>query len=282
MNQSIELGRMNRLKIQRHEPHGMYLVAKDDDYVLLPNAYVSVSMKIDDEIDVFVYTDSEDRYVATTIEPDVMRSEFGYLEVVDVVPFGAFCNWGLPKDLFVPKGMQKTPFKVGQKRVVRVVHDKESDRLIGVEKFGQYLSKQRPDFEVNQQVKLFILAKTPLGFKAIINNRFEGMLFKNEIFESLEIGQRKVGYVKQVRSDGKIDLALQPVGADASSAAAEAKVMQVLRENDYHIPYNYKTDPEVINNVFGLSKKAFKRTLTALQEKKAISVSDEGISFLNS
>lgn len=277
MNSTLEIGQINSLKVSRKEPQGLYLEAKDEQDVLLPNAYVSIKHKIDDEIEVFVYKDSEDRLIATTLLPYAKLGEFAYLEVVDTTNFGAFCDWGLPKHLFIPKKYQKNSFKIGEKRVVKIVEDLMTHRLIGVEKFGNFLSHKRAFYEKNEKVNLFIVAPTPLGFKVIVNNNHEAMLFKNEVFEDLHIGDKKIGFIKQIRKDGKIDASLQPIGKDIASMNAQNRVMEVLRDNNYILPYNYKTPPETIQEIFGLSKKAFKKTLTDLQEKNAITVSEEGI-----
>ncbi len=280
MNKNIEVGCINTLRINREEPQGFYLGAKDEEEILLPNAYKNIKTTIGDEIDVFVYHDSEDRLTATTQMPYAKLNEFALLEVVDVAPFGAFLEWGLTKHLMVPKKFQKTPFKVGQKRVIKVVKDLQTDRLIGVEKFGKFLSHKRPFYNQNDKVKLFVVARTPLGFKVIVDNKHEGMLFENEVFEKLNVGDEKEGFIKQIRKDLKIDVSLQPIGKKIKDESAEEKILQVLRENNYTLNCNYKSDPETIQNLFGLSKKVYKRALTSLQEKKAIKIEDEGIKFL--
>lgn len=276
MNKQIELGRINTLRIDRFAVPGCFLMAEDGEDVLLPNQYVTDEMVIDQEIDVFVYTDSEDRLVATTAKPKAMLDEFGFFEVVDVARFGAFVDWGLPKDLLVPKNRQKTPFKVGEKRFLRVVEDTQSERLIGVEKISQYLSHSPKGYHRNTPVKLLVIAKTPLGFKVIVDDRYEGVIFENEIFESVNVGDTKQGYVKNVRKDGNFDVSLQPIGAQKKDAASE-KVLSLLEEHKGILPYNYKSDAELIKNIFGLSKKNFKRALTRLQDEGKVEVKDTGI-----
>ncbi len=279
MDLNIQIGKINTLRINRVEPQGYYLGAKDEQEILLPNAYKNIKNQIGDEIEVFVYHDSEDRLTATTLMPYAMLDEFGYLEVVDVTNFGAFLNNGLTKHLFVPRKYQKSHFKVGDKKVVKVVKDLQTDRLIGVEKFGKFLSHKRPFYQKNDKVKLFVVAKTPLGFKVIVQNKHEAMLYSNEIFESIKIGDEKIGYIKQIRKDFKIDVSLQKIGSHEQDA--EQKVLEILRKSNYTLPYNYKSNPEDIKSTFGLSKKAYKKALTSLQEKKAIEVSEKGIRFLS-
>ena len=187
MNKTIELGVVNTLRIDRDSDHGFYLLAEDEDDVLLPKAYVTEDMNVDDEIEVFVYTDSEDRYVATTERPKAMLGEFGYFEVVGVESFGAFVDWGLQKDLFIPKKFQKIPLEVGMKFVFRVCIDEESSRLFGAHKFKEFIQNDIEELNVNQKVDIIIREKTPLGFKVIVDNKYEAMIFHNEIFEDIWI-----------------------------------------------------------------------------------------------
>lgn len=276
INQHIELGRINTLRIDRFVVPGLFLMAEDEEDLLLPNQYVTDEMELDQELEVFVYTDSEDRLVATTAKPKAMLDEFGFFEVIDVAKFGAFVDWGLPKDLLVPKNRQKTPFKVGEKRFLRVVKDDRSERLIGIEKISQYLSDKPKGYHLNKEVELLVIAKTPLGFKVIVDHDFEGVIFANEIFEPVEVGDTKKGFVKQVRNDGHFDISLQPIGAQNKDAASE-KVLSKLEESQGILPYNYKSDAELIKQTFGLSKKNFKRALTLLQDSGKIKVKETGI-----
>lgn len=275
MDLEIQVGRLNTLRINRKEPQGLYLGAKDEQEVLLPNAYVSIKHNIGDEIEVFIYHDSDDRLIATTLMPYAKLDEFAYLEVVDTASFGAFLEWGLPKQILVPRKYQKSPFKIGEKRVIKVIKDLQTDRLIAVEKFGKFLSQKRAYYKKNDKVNLFVVAKTPLGYKVIVQNRHEAMLYDNEVFEPLHVGDEKIGYIKQIRKDGKIDAILQPIG----TKNAEDKILEVLRKNNYSLTCNYKSSPDTIKNLFGISKKVYKRTLTLLEEKGAIEISQEGIRF---
>lgn len=281
MNLNIEVGKTNTLKITREEPQGYYLSSKDKQEILLPNAYKNIKDKIGDEIDVFVYHDSDDRLTATTLMPYAKLNEFAFLEVVDTTSFGAFLDWGLLKHLFVPKKYQKSPFKVGEKRVIKVIQDLKTSRLVGVEKFGKFLSFKPPFYKKNEKVNLFVVAKTPLGYKVIVNNNHEAMLFNNEIFESLNVGDEKLGYIKQIRKDGKIDASLQPIGYDNKSQIGEDKILEALRKNSYQLKFNYKSTPQEIEEFFGLSKKVYKRALTSLEKQGAIKINDNGIYFIN-
>ena len=275
IDESITLGKINTLRIDRFVVPGLFLMANDESDLLLPNQYVTDEMELDQELEVFVYTDSEDRLVATTHKPVAMCDEFGFFEVVDTASFGAFVDWGLPKDLLVPKNRQKTPMKVGEKRFLRVIKDDRSERLIGVEKISQYLDKP-PMINSNTPVSLLVIAKTPLGFKVIVDNLYEGLLYHDEIFQTLNIGDFTNGYIKMVRKDGTIDVSLQKIGTARKGGDSE-KVMALLEEKRGILPYNYKTDPETVKEVFGLSRKAFKRCLTELIDAGKIEVNEKGI-----
>jgi len=278
LNLTIAIGELNTLRVERDTDYGLYLRAENFEEVLLPNIYVmEAEMPIGVEIEVFVYTDSEDRPVATTKYPYAKLGEFGYFTVVDYQRFGAFVNWGLPKDLFVPLSQQKCHFHIGSKYILRICLDSETGRLYGTHKIGKWLSKDTKDLEENQKVNALVLSKTPLGYKLIIDNLYEGMLFSNEIFETLKVGERKEVYIKKIRKDGKLDLILQPVGKKASGDVFELKILELLKENNGFIPLNSKSSAEDIMKKFALSKKSFKRTVTALIEKKNIELFNEGI-----
>jgi len=281
INEHIELGVINTLKIDRKTEPGIFLIAEDEEVVLLPNAYVTKDMEIGQEIDVFIYTDSQDRFVATTEIPYGMKDQFAVLQVVDTVAFGAFVDWGLPKDLFVPKNKQKTPFKVGDRRVVRILEDEETERLIGVEKITSFLLDNTRELTKNQEVDLLLFAKTPLGYKVIIDDTYEGMIYDNEIFTKVNVGDQVKGYIKTVRADKKVDVALQPIGKKNTQELNIDKILSLLNQNDGEIPYNYKSDPEIIKEVFGISKKAYKRALTSLVEGKKVEVLEDGVKTIS-
>ena len=277
INKHIQIGEINTLKILRDTEPGLYLEAEDEEVVLLPNAYVTDEMELDDELSVFIYRDSEDRLVATTQTPYGMKDQFIISRVVDLTPYGAFIDWGLPKDLFVPKNKQKTPFNIGEMRIVRIVEDTQTNRLIGIEKITSYLTKDTSGLEINDKVKLLVFAKTPLGFKVIVNNKYEGLIYQNEIFRKLEISNDIDGFIKNVREDGKLDISLQPVGKEISKDLNAQKIITLLKQNDNTLPYNYKTDVDVIKKVFGISKKAYKRVLTSLIDTNTITLDERGI-----
>ncbi|DAB28514.1 MAG: DNA-binding protein [Sulfurimonas sp. RIFOXYD12_FULL_33_39] len=279
-NEHLTLGRINCLRIDRHTPHGIFLESLDEKDVLLPQSYVTNEMQDDTLLEVFLYTDSEDRLIATTLKPKAMLDEFALFEVVDVAPFGAFVNWGLAKDLFVPNMFQKERFKIGDKRFLKVVYDEKTHRLVGTEKLGNIFDKKPKGIVPHKEVDITIITKTPLGFKCLVEGKYEGLIYHNEIFEKIDIGNQKKAHVKTIRKDGCIDLSLQAGGVKQKDVSCQ-KVLSLLKQNAGAMPYNYKSDPELIQNVFGLSKKAYKRSLTALQDSGEIEVKDSGIYLKN-
>lgn len=279
-NEHLELGVINTLRIDRFTPHGIFLESLDGKDVLLPQAYVTEGMQEDTLLEVFLYTDSEDRLVATTLSPKAMLDGFALFEVVDVAPFGAFVNWGLPKDLFVPKMFQKEPFKVGDRRFLKVVYDDRTHRLVGTEKLGDFFERRVKGLVQHKEADILIITKTPLGYKCIVEGKYEGLIYHNEIFEKIELGDQKKAFVKNIRKDGCIDLSLQPSSAKRKDASVE-KVLALLNANSGNMPYNYKSDAELIKDVFGLSKKEFKRSLTALVDSNTIEVRENGIYLKN-
>ncbi len=280
-NKQINIGEINTLKIERDTDFGYYLTAEDYNEVLLPNVYIMEDeMPMGSLLDVFVYTDSEDRPVATTKMPYAKLGEYGYFTVVDYKAYGAFMNWGLPKDLFVPLSQQKEHFTIGKKYLLRVCLDAQTGRLYGTQKIGKYFNRDMKGLHQNKVLDAIVLAPTPLGYKVIADNQYEGMLFSNEIFENIKVGDRKKVYIKNVRKDFKLDLSLQPIGIKAKIDESEGTVIQLLKEADGVLPFTYKSDADDIKKVFGMSKKNFKRTLTELIAAKKIKLTDSSIIVL--
>ncbi|MCG3676678.1 S1 RNA-binding domain-containing protein [Aliarcobacter butzleri] len=264
MNEKIEIGKINTLKVNRVSEPGIYLISGDETEVLLPNAYLEKSMLVDSLLDVFIYTDSEDRLVATTLKPYLYLHEFAFLKVVDTAKFGAFVDIGLPKDILVPKNRQKSSFFVGSYKVLQLQLDEKTNRLIASEKYD--LLKEIRNLEKNDEVEIILYSKTPLGYKVIVNNRYEGMIFHSEVFENLKIGDKKRAYVKNVREDNKLDISLQKIG----QKIVDDKVFEVLEKNGGKLNFTYKSEAEDIKEVFGISKKSFKASLTKLLSENKI------------
>ena len=280
-NETIKVGEVNYLRIARDTDFGFFLEAKDGSEVLLPNAYIIESeMPMGSLLNVFIYTDSEDRIVASTKMPYAKLGEFGYFTAVDYKKYGAFVNWGLPKDLFVPLSQKKENFEIGKKYILRVCLDEQTNRLYGTQKIGKYINRNMKGLYKGKELEAIVIAKTPLGYKVIANNQYEGMLFKNEIYEDIKIGDRKKVYIKEVRKDFKLDLTLQPLGKKAKTNRAEDTILQMLKDAGGSLPFTYKSEAEAIKAKFKISKKNFKATLTQLIEAKKIKLTDSSIELL--
>ena len=271
----LKLGEINRLKIIKKTPQGFYLSSLDGDMVLLPNRYITSHMKIGDEIDVFISSDSEDRYVATTTIPKYKYGEFGVFRVVDVTKFGAFVDWGMEKDLFVPLANIKKPLKKGDSVIGKIVYDEKTDRLLLDTKLTRHI-KPAKNLKRNDEVKILVIAKTPLGYKCIVNDMFEGMLFENEIFENIRVGDIKKAYVKYLKDDGKLDLSLQKIG-DRSDI--KEKVYSVIKEWG-EMEITTKSSPETIQKYFKVSKKAFKSAVNALIKEGKVKIENNKLKLV--
>ena len=258
INEHIYVGELNTLIVNRVSEPGIYLISDDQTEVLLPNAYVTKSMEIGSPLDVFIYTDSEDRLVATTLKPYVYLYEFAFLEVVDNMKFGSFVDIGLPKHILVPKNKQKGTFEVGKRKVLQLLVDEKTNRLIASEKYD--LLKEIKNLEKNAEVEIILYSKTPLGYKVIVNNSYEGMIYHTEIFENLKIGDTKRAYVKNIRDDNKIDICLQRIGEKPTGD----KVFDILVKKAGKLDFTYKSEADEIKAKFGMSKKAFKASLSKL------------------
>ncbi|WP_419234469.1 S1 RNA-binding domain-containing protein [Aliarcobacter cryaerophilus] len=274
MDEKIKQGVVNTLRVNRVSEPGIYLISGDETEVLLPNAYVKKDMTIDSLLDVFIYTDSEDRLVATTLKPYLYLNEFGYLKIVDSAKFGYFVDIGLPKDLLVPKNRQKGTYNIGSYKVLQMQFDERTSRLIASEKY--ILEEEPKNLKQGDEVEIILYSKTPLGFKVIVNNSYEGMIFHSEIFENLKIGDKKRAYIKNLREDKKLDISLQKIGEKVDSN----KVLEILKANGGVLSFTYKSDAEDIKNVFAMSKKAFKATLTKLIDEKKINLENDRICLI--
>lgn len=272
----IKLGKYNQLEVVKEVDFGVYLNGDEDGEILLPKRYVPEGTKPGDILNVFIYLDMEERLVATTLQPYVQVGEFACLEVAWVNQFGAFLNWGLMKDLFVPFREQKMKMQKGKRYVVYVHLDEESYRIVASAKVEHFLSTEKPDYQPGQEVEVLVWQRTDLGYKVIVENKFSGMLYHNEIFQPLEVGMRLTAFIKQVRPDGKIDLVLQQAGARKVDDFSEV-LWQYIKDNDGFTPLNDKTDAEVIYHTFGVSKKTFKKAVGDLYKKRRIVLKEDGI-----
>ncbi len=256
MNQGV----FNTLSAKRRTLNGYYLVDEEDNEVLLPNKYVPSGMVVGDEISVFVYKDSEDRLIATDIQPQIMLNEFAVLEVVDMNPVGAFMDWGLEKDLLVPYSEQIQRMKAGNSYPVYLYLDDKTDRLVATGKIDRYLEKDNLTVERDDQVNLLICNQTDLGINVIINNIHKGLLYDNELFQAVSSGERIEGFIKNIRPDNKIDVSLQRQGYSNIEPNAD-KIVHKLKENNGFLNLTDKSDPVIILAKLEMSKKVFKKAV---------------------
>lgn len=272
----IELGRYNQLEVVKEVDFGMYLNGDEDGEILLPKRYVPEGCQPGDMLNVFLYLDMDERLVATTLEPYAQVGEFACLEVAWVNQFGAFLDWGLMKDLFVPFREQKAKMQKGGRYVVHVHLDDESYRIVASAKVERYLSKENPPYQHNEQVDIMVWQSTDLGYKVIVENKYSGMLFKNEVFQTLQPGMYLKAFVKQVREDGKIDLVLQKEGMRKVKDFSET-LLDFIKEQGGYTPIHDKTDAETIYQTFGVSKKTFKKAVGDLYKQRLILLGEDGI-----
>lgn len=272
----IRLGKYNQLEVVKEVDFGVYLDGDEDGEILLPKRYVPEGCVPGDMLNVFIYLDMDERLVATTLEPYVQVGEFACLEVAWVNQFGAFLNWGLMKDLFVPCREQKAKMVKGGKYMVYAYIDEESYRIVASAKVERFLSKDRPEYEPGEEVDILVWQRTDLGYKVIVDNKFGGMLYHNEIFQPLQPGKQLRAYIKQVREDGKIDLELQKGGYKKIDDFAETLLRYIESQGGY-TDLNDKTDAAVIYNAFGVSKKTFKKAVGDLYKKRLIVLEEGGM-----
>ncbi|MGN0058668.1 MAG: S1 RNA-binding domain-containing protein [Phocaeicola plebeius] len=272
----IALGRYNQLEVVKEVDFGLYLNGDEDGEILLPKRYVPEGTKPGDWLNVFIYLDMDERLVATTLEPYVQVGEFACLQVAWTNEYGAFLDWGLMKDLFVPFREQKVRMEKGRYYVVHVHLDEESYRIVASAKVERYLSKELPAYAHNEEVEVLVWQPTDLGYKVIVDNQFAGMLFKNEVFCRLQPGKRVKAFVKQVREDGKIDLVLQKGGMRKVEDFSDTLLAYIQGHGGF-IPFTDKSDAVVIYDTFGVSKKTFKKAVGDLYKKRCILLEPDGL-----
>jgi len=275
----VKIGQYNTLKIIKILSFGAYVDGGELGEILLPIKYLQSDAEIDDSIEVFIYKDSEDRLIATTEKPYAQVGEFAYLEVQEVNKFGAFLDWGLVKNLLVPFREQKETMQEGKSYIVYLYVDEKTDRIAATAKVDKYLDLTPAEYEINQQVELLIKNKTELGYNAIVNNLHSGLLYENEVFQKIYIGQSLKGYIKKVREDGKIDLSLAPAGFENIEVINNIIINQ-LQVNNGFIPLTDKSSPDEIYKLLGISKKNFKKSIGNLYKKKKLLIENNGIRLI--
>lgn len=272
----VEVGKYNTLTVKSVSGSTIYLDAEKFGEVFLQRDQVPENCQVGDEIKVFLYFDKQEQTVATLDKPFATVGEFACLEVVSVTEMGAFLDWGLPKDLFVSRREQDEEMEEGQYYVVYVYCNDRRNRLAGSSMLDNFVSKEKPLFEENQKVHLLICYKTDLGYNAIINNSYWGLIYQDEIFKELGFGQKMDAYIKKVRPDGKIDLSLEPVGYQKMDAL-EGKILAKIEAEGGTLEMTDKTPPEIIYETFGVSKKKFKMAMGSLYKAKRIIIADDVI-----
>ena len=272
-----DFGKMNTLKVNRFATPGAYLQFNDQE-VLMPNKYMAEGLAVDDEVEVFVYKDSEDRLVATTLKPLAQVGEFAAMEVVDTAGFGAFLEWGLEKHLLVPKREMQEEMRVGQKYVVKVVIDHLTERIVGVAKLSAFIF-DNAEFERGAEVDGLVVSITDLGYKILVDSKYWGLLYSNEVFKNIEQGDAIKCFVRKVREDGKLDLSVRNPGEETQQTDAD-QILELLNMNGGIMKVSDKSDPELIKETFGLSKKAFKKALATLYKQKLIVIEPDSIKLI--
>jgi predicted RNA-binding protein (virulence factor B family) len=272
----IHLGEVNELRINRQTDNGFYLIDESENEVLLPNAYIQDDWNIDDMVNVFIFKDSEDRLTATSETPKIKIDGFALLKVNDTNSVGAFLDWGLPKDLFVPFKEQSRTMEVGKSYVVCMYLDYESERLVASSKINSFLEFEDIELEKGQEVDVIPYERTPLGYNCIVNNLYKGLIYENEVFSNPSLGSEIKGFVKTIREDNKIDISLQKVGYEAQDANSE-KLLNILKGDNGYLGLTDKSKPEEIYEELSMSKKAFKKAIGNLYRRKFIRLEKDGI-----
>jgi predicted RNA-binding protein (virulence factor B family) len=274
-----QIGKINRLVVLRKVSIGVYLDGDTLGDLLVPNRYVPEGTKEGDELDVFIYLDSEDRLIATTETPYALVGDFALLKVVATTGVGAFLDWGLMKDLLVPFSEQQQKMAVGNRYLVHVYLDDNTKRIVASAKIEKFLDNLPPEYTPGDEVQLMIAGKTDLGYKAIINNVHTGILYSNQVFKPLVVGQEIKGYIQKVREDEKIDLLLEKPGHEKIDDISES-ILEKLRANKGFLKVTDKSEPDEIAKMFGLSKKNFKKAIGTLYKKRMIKILDNGIQLV--
>ena len=279
----IDIGRINTLTALRQTSVGFFLGdltdRKSQDFsndILLPNKYVPDTLAVDDDIDVFVYTDSEDRPIATTLTPAIQRNEFAALQVVSVTSAGAFLDWGLEKDLLVPHREQAWPMEVGNWYVVFMYLDETTNRLVASSKVNRFLDPDVSDLVVGEEVQLLAYELTDLGVNVIINNRYRGLVYANEIFRTVRPGDPLIGYIKNIRDDSRVDVSLQRAGFENVEPNAR-RILATLKAENGFLPLTDNSPPEEIYEALEMSKKTFKKAIGTLYRERKIVLEEKGI-----
>jgi len=274
----IKIGAYNKLKVKKAADFGVFLDGGDQE-ILLPKRYVPAGAQPGDELEVFLYHDSENRLIATTERPKGVAGDILLLKAVDVTDQGAFLDWGLMKDLFVPKSQQLSRMHKGQEYLVRIYIDNLSGRVAATEKIDPYLSNESLTVKEMDPVELIVYRRTDIGYVVIINGQHTGLLHFSDVFRTLDIGERLPGFVKKIKAGNRIDVAPGQAGYKRVEDEG-AKILRLLRENNGYLPYHDKSDPDEIYAFFGMSKKTFKMATGSLYKQQQIRFTRSGIQLV--
>lgn len=276
----LKLGQVNTLTVVKSVDFGMYLDGGEAGEILLPQRYVPQGCQPGDELDVFIYLDSEERLIATTQMPLAVVGDFAYLKVAWVNNYGAFLDWGLMKDLFVPFREQKIKMQKDRSYIVHLHIDEETYRIMASAKVERFLSEEFPPYQEGEEVEILVWQKTELGFKVIVDNQFAGLVYDSEVFQYIHTGDRLKAYVKQVREDGKLDISLQKHGK-AAVTDFSVVLLNYLKEHSGRTSLGDKSPADAIYAEFGVSKKVFKKAVGDLYKRRLIVINDDGLSLTN-
>jgi predicted RNA-binding protein (virulence factor B family) len=274
----VKIGIWNTLRLDRFTSVGAYLVDEEENDVLLPNKYILPEFDLDDMVDVFLYKDSQQRLIATTLIPKMLVNQFAYLYIEQVNQFGAFAFWGVEKHLLIPFKEQPKKLEEGKSYLIYMFLDDATQRLVGSTRIGLFLSDETSAYSKNDSVEIVIWEHTDLGTKVIVNDEVLGLIFKSDLYGRVRLGERMNAVVKNVREDGKLDIALLQEGYDKIDPLGE-ELLELLKENDGFLDLSDKSDPEEVFQKTGWSKKVFKQVIGNLYKKRLILISENGITL---
>jgi len=275
----LHIGQPNQLTILRKTSVGLYLGDEEGNDILLPNKYCTDEMHIGERVNVFVYKDHEQRWVATTLTPRAKINEFAFLRVKSASDVGAFLDWGLEKDLFVPFREQNQKMVQGQSYVVYLYEDKQTQRLAASAKLNRFFQNDEIDIPPGSEVNLLVYETTPLGYNVVVDQRFKGLVYHGDVFKSIQVGDQLRGYVKLIREDGGIDISLQPKGVKRLEEGAE-RILHYLKSHKGFVALTDKSDADAIRITFNMSKKNFKQSVGILYKQRMIRLEENGIYLL--
>ncbi len=275
----LQIGKINRLKIKTIQRNGVYLDAEGAADLFLPKRSIPETSRVGDEIEVFVFVDKENTLQCTIDKPVATVGEYAVLPVVSDSSAGAFLNWGMENDLLVPKAEQQHRMVQGQSYVVFIFLSEKTNRIVASSKLDKFLSSEAPQYEEGEKVDLILFEKTDLGYRALINGMHAGMIYTNEVFQPLHIGQQLTGYINRIREDKKIDLILQQAGYQGVNGVSQT-ILGIIQERGGRVSVTDKSPPEDIYALFSVSKKVFKKAIGALYKKRIIRIDADGISLV--